>query len=121
MFYTLLLMTGCLAVIVREYRWQLVGTGLVFGFVTLVKAQTLVVVPLLFAIDWLRMKPMGKRLPGLVLDGMVVLATAAVVISPRTMLTGRFYRDKAQEYAAVFNIDDPAAGKMTGISIGKRP
>ncbi|QSR16962.1 glycosyl transferase [Novosphingobium sp. KA1] len=84
-FYTLLLMAGCWAVIVRENRWQLVGAGLVFGLATLVKAQTLVVVPLLFAIDWLRMKPMGKRLPGLVLDALVVLAAAAVVIAPWTV------------------------------------
>ena len=84
-FYTLLLMAGCWAVIARENRWQLVGAGLVFGFATLVKAQTLVVVPLLFAVDWLRMKPMGKRLPGLVTDGLVVLAAAAVVIAPWTV------------------------------------
>jgi hypothetical protein len=35
-------------------------------------------------------------------------------------LTGRFYGDAAQEYGAVFNIDDPAVGKMMGISVGKR-
>lgn len=35
-------------------------------------------------------------------------------------LVGRFYGDTAQEYGAVFNIDDPAVGKMMGISVGKR-
>ena len=35
-------------------------------------------------------------------------------------LIGRFYGDSAQEYGAVFNIQDPAVGKMTGISVGKR-
>ena len=81
-FYTLLLMAGCWAVVARENRWQLVGAGLIFGFATLVKAQTLVVVPLLFAIDWLRMKPMGKRLPRLLVDGLVVLAVAMLVVLP---------------------------------------
>ncbi|WP_037516106.1 transferrin-binding protein-like solute binding protein [Sphingopyxis sp. LC81] len=35
-------------------------------------------------------------------------------------LIGRFYGNAAQEYAAVFNINDPAAGNMTGIAIGKQ-
>jgi hypothetical protein len=35
-------------------------------------------------------------------------------------LVGRFYGDAAQEYAAVFNIQDPVAGEMTGISVGSR-
>src|SRR3546814_13006083 len=34
-------------------------------------------------------------------------------------LAGRFYGNEAQEYAAVFNIKDPAAGTMTGVTIGK--
>src|SRR3546814_565324 len=35
-------------------------------------------------------------------------------------LAGRFYGNAAQEYAAVFNIKDPAAGTMTGVTIGKQ-
>lgn len=35
-------------------------------------------------------------------------------------LVGRFYGDAAQEYAAVFDIVDPVAGTMTGVSVGKR-
>jgi len=35
-------------------------------------------------------------------------------------LVGRFYGDAAQEYVATFNIHDPAQGRMTGISVGKR-
>lgn len=35
-------------------------------------------------------------------------------------IAGRFYGDRAQEYAAVFNIADPAVGKMTGVAIGKQ-
>ncbi len=81
-FYTMLLMAGCWAVVARENRWQLVGAGLIFGFATLVKAQTLAVVPVLFAIDWLRTKPMGKRLPRLLVDGLVVTAVAMLVVLP---------------------------------------
>ncbi|WP_395329494.1 glycosyl transferase [Novosphingobium sp. BL-8H] len=81
-FYTLLLMAGCWAVVARENRWQLVGAGLIFGFATLVKAQTLALLPLLFAIDWLRMKPMGKRLPKLLVDGLLVMAVAMLVALP---------------------------------------
>ncbi|WP_395392628.1 glycosyl transferase [Novosphingobium sp. BL-8A] len=81
-FYTMLLMAGCWAVVARENRWQMVGAGLIFGFASLVKAQTLLVLPLLFAIDWLRMKPMGKRLPRLLVDGLVVVAVAMLVVLP---------------------------------------
>lgn len=35
-------------------------------------------------------------------------------------LIGRFYGNAAQEYAAVFSINDPAVGNMTGIAIGKQ-
>jgi hypothetical protein len=35
-------------------------------------------------------------------------------------LAGRFYGDAAQEYGAVFSIEDPTAGRMTGVSVGKR-
>ncbi len=35
-------------------------------------------------------------------------------------LVGRFYGDAAQEYGAVFNIQDPVAGEMKGISVGRR-
>lgn len=35
-------------------------------------------------------------------------------------INGRFYGDSAQEFGAVFNIDDPVAGKMTGVTVGRR-
>ncbi|WP_324697603.1 glycosyl transferase [Novosphingobium aerophilum] len=81
-FYTMLLLVGCWTVIVRTTRWQLVGAGLVFGFATLVKAQTLVVVPLLFAIDWLRARHVWQRLPGLLAEGAIVVAVAGLVVLP---------------------------------------
>lgn len=88
-FYTALLLLGCWLVIARRpgaagWPW-LIAAGLVFGFATLVKAQTLVMVPLLFAIDWLRSPDPWRRLPGLVGQGALVLAVAALAVLPWTM------------------------------------
>lgn len=81
-FYTALLMAGCWIVVTRANRWQLVTAGLFFGFATLVKAQTLVVIPLLFAIDWLRAKDMWRRLPRLFGEGLLVLGVALLAVLP---------------------------------------
>ncbi|HUD28884.1 MAG TPA: glycosyltransferase family 39 protein [Novosphingobium sp.] len=84
-FYTALLLAGCWVVVTRTNRWQLVSAGVLFGIATLVKAQTLVVVPLLFAIDWLRMGQVWKRLPGLLAEGLIVLALAVLTVLPWTI------------------------------------
>jgi hypothetical protein len=84
-FYTALLMAGCWTVVTRTSRWQLVAAGVVFGIATLVKAQSLVVVPLLFAIDWLRMGRVWERLPRLLVDGLLVLAIAMLTVLPWTI------------------------------------
>lgn len=81
-FYTALLTAGCWIVVTRTNRWQLITAGLVFGFATLVKAQTLVVIPLLFAIDWLRANSVWQRLPRLLGDGLLVLAVAMLTVLP---------------------------------------
>ncbi|VWX53765.1 glycosyltransferase family 39 protein [Novosphingobium sp. 9U] len=85
-FYTALLLLGCWLVIARrpgslELPW-LVAAGVVFGFATLVKAQTLVMVPLLFAIDWLRVGDVWRRLPKLVGQGALILAIAGLTVLP---------------------------------------
>lgn len=84
-FYTALLMAGCWVIVTRSNRWQLVSAGILFGIATLVKAQTLVVVPLLFAIDWLRMGQVWTRLPRLLVDGLLVLAIAGLTVLPWTI------------------------------------
>jgi 4-amino-4-deoxy-L-arabinose transferase-like glycosyltransferase len=84
-FYTALLLLGCWLVIARRSSLWLVGAGLVFGFATMVKAQTLVMVPLLFAIDWLRQGDIWRRLPGLIVQGVLVLAVAALTVAPWTL------------------------------------
>ncbi|EIZ79178.1 glycosyl transferase family protein [Novosphingobium sp. Rr 2-17] len=81
-FYTALLLAGCWVIVARTSRWHLVTAGLLFGFATLVKAQTLVIVPLLFAIDWLRVGNMWQRLPRLVVDGLIVMAIAGLAVLP---------------------------------------
>jgi len=84
-FYTALLLLGCWLVVARTSWTWLVGAGLVFGVATLVKAQTLVVVPLLFAIDWLRAGDIWRRLPVLVGQGALVLVVAALPVAPWTL------------------------------------
>lgn len=84
-FYTALLMLGCWAVVARQRKGQLIGAGLLFGFATLVKAQTLVVIPLLFAIDWLRSHALWRRLPGLLTEGLLLLSVAGLTVLPWTI------------------------------------
>jgi 4-amino-4-deoxy-L-arabinose transferase-like glycosyltransferase len=84
-FYTALLLLGCWLVIARRSLLWLVAAGVVFGFATLVKAQTLVMVPLLFAIDWLRDRDIWRRLPRLMGQGALVLAMAALTVLPWTV------------------------------------
>jgi len=84
-FYTALLMAGCWVIVARTSRWHLVTAGLIFGFATLVKAQTLVVIPLLFAIDWLRMRGIWSRFPRLCSEGLLVLGVALLTVMPWTI------------------------------------
>lgn len=81
-FYTALLMAGCWIVVTHSNRWQLVTAGLVFGFATLVKAQTMIVIPLLFAIEWLRGRNVWSRFPRLFGDGLLVLGVAMLTVLP---------------------------------------
>ena len=84
-FYTALLMAGCWVIVARTSRWHLATAGLIFGFATLVKAQTLVVIPLLFAIDWLRMRGVWSRFPRLLGEGLLVLGVAVLTVMPWTI------------------------------------
>jgi hypothetical protein len=84
-FYTALLMAGCWLFVTRKSAWMLIPVGAIFGFATLVKAQTLVVVPVLFAIEWLRAPDIWRRMPALVLQGALVLAVAALTVLPWTV------------------------------------
>ncbi len=80
--YTALLLLGCWLVIAHRSELWLGAAGLVFGFATLVKAQTLVVIPMLFAIDWLREGEPWRRVLPVAMRAALVLAGAALVVTP---------------------------------------
>jgi 4-amino-4-deoxy-L-arabinose transferase-like glycosyltransferase len=95
-FYTFLLLLGCWLLIARPgagaksaWAWLVLG-GLVFGLATLVKAQTLVCVPLILAIELLRgpeglptgWKAVLHRVPALAGRFAVIIACAALVVAP---------------------------------------
>lgn len=83
-FYTTLLLAGCWLLIVRKGAVRIVLAGLVFGVATLVKAQTLVVVPLIFAIGLFRAPDVLRRIPGIAARFVVLIAFAALVVAPWT-------------------------------------
>jgi 4-amino-4-deoxy-L-arabinose transferase-like glycosyltransferase len=84
-FYTTLLLAGCWLMIVRSSNVALVAAGIVFGVATLVKAQTLVVVPFILAIGLLREPGFWRRLPGAGFKLGMILAVAALVVLPWTI------------------------------------
>ena len=84
-FYTTLVLAGCWLVIARPWRLALPLAGLVFGYSMLVKAQSLILVPTLFAVallhDGLGWRAFWRR----VLQGLVVLVFAFAVVLPWTL------------------------------------
>ncbi len=84
-FYTTLLLGGCWLLIARKGAARLVFAGLVFGLATLVKAQTLVVVPLVCLIGLLRDEQIVRRTPGVIARGGLILAVAAMGVAPWTV------------------------------------
>ncbi len=88
-FYTTLLLALCWILVAREgWGWTLLA-GLVLGLATLVKAQSLILAPLLLGIAWLRAPAWRQRLPGIVAQGLVMAAAALLVITPWTMRNHR--------------------------------
>lgn len=88
-FYTTLLLGGCWLLIARKGAWRIVVAGLVFGVAMLVKAQTLVVVPVIFAIGLWRDDNVLRRVPGIVGRAAILLAAAALVVAPWTIRNHR--------------------------------
>ena len=84
-FYTTLLLAGCWLLIARKGALRLVFAGLVFGIATLVKAQTLVVIPLICLIGLLRDGQIVRRTPGVIARGAFIIGVAAMVVAPWTM------------------------------------
>lgn len=85
LFYTALLMSGCWAIVTRTHPAQTIGAGLLLGAATLVFPMTLLAVPLLFALDWLRRRDLLRSLPRVIGEATLVLAFAAMTVLPWTM------------------------------------
>ena len=88
-FYTTLLLGGCWLLIARKGAWRIAVAGAVFGFAMLVKTQTLVVVPLIFAIGLWREGNVWRRVPGIVGRAAILFAFAALVVAPWTLRNHR--------------------------------
>jgi 4-amino-4-deoxy-L-arabinose transferase-like glycosyltransferase len=81
-FYTTLLLAICWLVAARRSDWWLVAAGVLVGIATLVKAQTIVLVPLLFAIELLRETPFWRRVPAAAMRTALVLALGLLTVLP---------------------------------------
>lgn len=88
-FYTTLLLAGCWLLVARQSYRALALAGIVFGFSMLVKAQSLVVVPLVFAILLLRESGFWRRLPGAVMRMALLFAVAGLTVAPWTLRNHR--------------------------------
>jgi hypothetical protein len=80
-FYTVLLLAGCWLLIVWRSTAAVVVGGLVFGVATLVKAQSPVVVPLIFAVALARDFDLRQVLHATV-KSVAVIAVALAVVTP---------------------------------------
>lgn len=87
--YTALLMGGIWLLTTRRGWGAVMLAGLVFGVATLVKAQTLVIVPAILAVMLWREANVWRRLPGVAGRGLVLLLAAALVIAPWTLRNHR--------------------------------
>ncbi len=88
-FYTTLLLAICwLLVEQRNWLW-LAGAGLLLGVATLVKAQTLLVVPLVLGIALLRAPRLWAALPRTVAAGLGLAAFVALVVAPWSLRNER--------------------------------
>ncbi len=67
----------------------LVAAGLVLGLATLVKAQTLVIVPAIMAIALWREPRVWQRLPRVAAQGAIILGVAALAVAPWTLRNHR--------------------------------
>jgi hypothetical protein len=83
-FYTTLLLGGTWLLVSMRSPGRLALAGLVFGYSMLVKTQSLLVVPMIFAIDAMREGLKARPLATALLNCTAVLAVAAAVVAPWT-------------------------------------
>ncbi len=84
-FYTSLLIAVCWLIVARRHWVAFIAAGLLLGVATLVKAQTLLVVPVILGIGLLRAPDFWKNLPAAALRAGALIALAALVVAPWTM------------------------------------
>jgi hypothetical protein len=78
-FYTMLLLLGCWLLVVYESVFALILAGLIFGLATLVKAQSIIVIVFIFAIDFLRKFDVHQIRNDLIKATIVMAITFAVI------------------------------------------
>jgi len=87
--YTTLLLGVCWLLIVRRSVWYFVAAGLVLGLVALIKAQSMVVVPLIFFVAWISGPRTVGRLARAALQAASVIVIASVVVAPWSLRNQR--------------------------------
>ncbi len=87
--YTAVLMGGIWLMIARPQWLATVAAGLVFGVATLVKAQTLVIIPAIALIMLYRQGDVWRRAPQVAVRTLVIFLAAALVIAPWTLRNHR--------------------------------
>ncbi len=84
-FYTMLLLAGTRLLVARPRATVLIAAGILFGFASLVKAQTIVVIPLILAIVQLRRPGRWRTLGPAVGRGLLVAGLAMLTVLPWTL------------------------------------
>lgn len=81
-FYTTLLLSGCRLLIAAQRYRALPVAGLLFGAATLIKAQSLLVIPLIFGVTLLRDAINTRNILAALTKAGVVILTALLVVMP---------------------------------------
>jgi Dolichyl-phosphate-mannose-protein mannosyltransferase len=81
-FYTVLLLAGCWLLVVYRSTATRIFAGLVFGLATLVKAQSMLVIPIIFGIETLRGQSELKTAIRALINATFVIAIAFIVVLP---------------------------------------
>lgn len=111
--YTTLLLAICWLLVSERVWWRFILAGLLLGLASLVKAQSLAVVPLILAIDLLRERGFWRRLPRVAVEAVALVALAALVVAPWSMRNqrelGRFVAISTNGGATLLTGNNPTA------------
>lgn len=87
--YTTVLLALCWILVLRPGLLARAFAGILLGYASLIKAQSIVFVPLFFAVWWLRGERTSRRLLDAALQGALVVIVAACVVVPWTLRNAR--------------------------------